>query len=68
MYFLALLVTSIGALFSGSVYACPVCGFGQDGSSSAFLGATALLTLAPLIMFGVIGFFLYRLAKKHRAL
>ena len=47
-------------------YACPVCGFGRDGTTSAYLMTAALMSLVPLTMAGAFIFYLLRQAKQHR--
>jgi hypothetical protein len=38
--------------------ACPVCGFGQDGTASAYLMTAVLMSSMPLIMVGGIIYYL----------
>lgn len=47
------------------VWACAVCGTGPERSREAYYNMTALMTLLPL---GVIGAFVYLLARRLRAL
>ena len=44
-------------------YACPVCGVGRDGTTSAYLMTAALMSLVPLAMAGAIVYYLVRRAK-----
>jgi len=46
-----------------SAHACPVCGFGQDGSQQAYLLTTGIMTFVPLILFGLFVFYLVRKYK-----
>ena len=48
-------------------YACPVCGLGRDGTSSAYLVTAVLMSLAPLTMFGAIAYYLFRQVKRDQA-
>ena len=45
------------------VYACPVCGVGRDGTTSAYLMTAALMSLVPLAMAGAIVYYIVRQAK-----
>jgi hypothetical protein len=40
--------------------ACPVCGIGQDGTTSAYLITAVLMSTIPLMMLGVIVYYLVR--------
>lgn len=61
--FILLLLTLVSTQV---LLACPVCGFGQDGSQSAFLLTTALLTFAPIVFIGsIIGYLVYK--SRHLA-
>ncbi len=48
--------------------ACPVCGFGQDGTRNAFLGTAILMTLVPLVFVGTVLFLIRRHLKKGSAI
>jgi hypothetical protein len=48
---------------TSQVYACPVCGVGRDGTTSAYLMTAALMSLVPLVMAGAIVYYLVRQAK-----
>ncbi len=57
---LALAALGVFAMATAS-FACAVCGFG-DSSRSAFLSATAILTIVPLVAIGGIFYFVYKRA------
>jgi hypothetical protein len=40
--------------------ACPVCGFGQDGTASAYLMTAVVMSSLPLIMVGGMIYYLVR--------
>jgi hypothetical protein len=48
---------------TSQAYACPVCGVGRDGTTSAYLMTAALMSLVPLAMAGAIVYYLVRRAK-----
>lgn len=48
---------------SSQAYACPVCGVGRDGTTSAYLMTAALMSLVPLVMAGAIIYYLVRQVK-----
>jgi len=50
--------------FAQQALACPVCGFGQDGTQFAFIFTTGLLTVLPLIMIATIVFLIWRRANR----
>ena len=56
-----LMISCLVLIMSPYLYACSVCGFGQDGSQWAFIFTTGLLTFLPLIMMWLIYYFI----KKH---
>jgi hypothetical protein len=49
-------------------YACPVCGVGRDGTTSAYLMTAALMSIVPLVMAGAIVYYLFRQVKQGQAL
>lgn len=53
---LALLITG----FATPAFACPVCGFGQDGSASTYLMTAVVMSIVPLVMLGGIVYYLAR--------
>jgi hypothetical protein len=53
---LMLLALGLGA----PALACPVCGIGQDGATSAYLMTAVLMSTVPLIMAGAILYYLAR--------
>ena len=53
----------ITLLTTSQAYACPVCGVGRDGTTSAYLMTAALMSLVPLVMAGAIVYYLVRRAK-----
>jgi hypothetical protein len=55
---LVLLVMSTAS----QAYACPVCGFGRGGTTSAYLITAVLMSLVPLMMAGAIACYLRRTA------
>lgn len=57
-----LLFLSLSGSFAA---ACPVCGFGQDGTAEGFILTTAILTAMPLFLFGGV---IYFLIKRHKRL
>jgi hypothetical protein len=61
-------VSTVGLLLmvlqiASQVYACPVCGVGRDGTTSAYLMTAALMSIVPLVMAGAIIYYLFRQAK-----
>lgn len=48
---------------ASQAYACPVCGVGRDGTTSAYLMTAALMSIVPLVMAGAIVYYLFRQAK-----
>jgi hypothetical protein len=53
----------ITLLTTSQAYTCPVCGVGRDGTTSAYLMTAALMSLVPLVMAGVIVYYLVRQAN-----
>jgi hypothetical protein len=51
---------------ASDAHACPVCGFGRDGTTSAYLMTAALMSLVPLTMAGAFVCYLLRQAKQGR--
>ena len=47
---------------ASQAYACPVCGFGRGGTTSAYLITAVLMSLVPLMMAGAIVYYLRRSA------
>jgi hypothetical protein len=39
-------------MLSETVWACPVCGFGQDKARGAFIVTTGIMTVVPLTLIG----------------
>ena len=64
---MSLLVKGLFLLILGSMplssYACAVCGYGQDGSTWAFISTTIILTIVPLVMAGLICWYIQRKVK-----
>jgi len=60
------LVLVLSTLIPGLAQACPVCGFGQDGSQTAFLLTTGILTFLPLILVIAAIFYIRQRVKEHR--
>lgn len=65
LFLMTRLVTSIMAvtlfnLFSEWVYACSVCGFGEDETRQAFLVTTGIMTCIPLLALGGVLFLISR--------
>jgi hypothetical protein len=50
-----------------SLFACSVCGAGQDGTEWAYLAMTGVISLTPLAMIGGVAFWLYRASKRREA-
>jgi hypothetical protein len=48
------------------VSACPVCGVGRDGTASVYLMTAVLMSTVPLVMGGVMAYYLIRRAKRDR--
>ena len=61
---LAVLTALVG--LASEAYACPVCGFGRDGTTSAYLMTAALMSLVPLTMAGAFVLYLLRQARQRR--
>jgi hypothetical protein len=59
----ALWLTILAVSLASQVYACPVCGFGRDGTTSAYLMTAAIMSLVPLMVVGAIVYYLIRQAK-----
>lgn len=58
-------LTCLGLFASNPLMACAVCGFGEDdGSRVAFLITTALMTLTPLCVAGLLILVLMKLHKR----
>lgn len=52
-------------LSSGTVWACAVCGAGEDDPTrNAYTGSTAFLSFIPLIAIGGVVYTVYRYMKK----
>lgn len=60
---LPLLLTLVPAI----ALACPVCGQGREGSGTALLVMSIILTLLPLSMIGGVIFWAYRRVKRAEA-
>ena len=56
-----LVLTAMG--LASQADACAVCGFGRDGTTSAYLMTAALMSTVPLVMGGAIVYYLFRQAK-----
>lgn len=52
---------------SALVFACSVCGAGQDGTEWTYLAMTGVVSLTPLAMIGGVAFWLYRASKARDA-
>jgi hypothetical protein len=52
---------------ASQAYACAVCSFGRDGTTSAYFLTAALMSLVPLMMAGAIAYYLYRHIEPDRA-
>lgn len=52
---------------SALVFACSVCGAGQEGTEWAYLAMTGIVSLLPLAMIGGVAGWLYRAAKQADA-
>ncbi len=54
---LRIIVVLSAWVFSPALFACAVCGTGQDASSGVFMRSTILLSAMPLLMLaGVVGY------------
>jgi hypothetical protein len=51
---------------SSAAEGCSVCGFGRDGTSSAYLITAILMSLAALTIFGALAYYMFRQAKDER--
>jgi ribose/xylose/arabinose/galactoside ABC-type transport system permease subunit len=56
--------TSLSAAMVAPAYACPVCGFGRDGTTSMYLLTAAFMSLVPLLMAGAISYYLIRRSRR----
>jgi hypothetical protein len=52
---------------SALVFACSVCGAGQEGTEWAYLAMTGIVSLLPLAMIGGVAGWLYRASKQADA-
>ncbi len=57
-------VLTLLCLMPAPLWACAVCGFGNDKTRSAYIATTGLLSLVPLLMIFGGGTFLYRKLKQ----
>jgi cbb3-type cytochrome oxidase subunit 3 len=60
---LALIATFVPAI----ALACPVCGQGREGSGTALLVMSIILTCLPLGMIGGVSYWAYRRVKRAEA-
>jgi len=63
--FLQIIIVSSFILVPRVVEACAVCFSGKEESLEAFYLTTVLLTLLPLVMLSLIGYWLYRQYRKE---
>jgi nitrate reductase gamma subunit len=56
----------VSAAWVGTASACSMCLSATEETRQAYYGTTALLALLPLLLIGGFGFWLRRLAHKHR--
>ena len=63
--FLQIIIVLSFSLVPGIVEACAVCFSGKEESLEAFYLTTVLLTLLPLVMLSLIGYWLYRQYRKE---
>lgn len=63
--FLQIIIVLSFSLFPRIVEACAVCFSGKEESLEAFYLTTVLLTLLPLVMLSLIGYWLYRQYRKE---
>tara|TARA_B100001142_G_scaffold17031_1_gene15825 strand:- start:243 stop:455 length:213 start_codon:yes stop_codon:yes gene_type:complete len=63
--FLQILIVLSFSLVPRIVEACAVCFSGKEESLEAFYLTTVLLTLLPLVMLSLIGYWLYRQYRKE---
>lgn len=50
-----------------TVFACSVCGAGQEGTEWAYLAMTGIVSLLPLAMIGGVALWLWRASKARDA-
>jgi hypothetical protein len=53
-------------LTAENVFACAVCGVATEASRKAFIYSTAILSLVPLAMIGVLVYYLFRASQRKQ--